>query len=253
MQAIPREASSIILLRDAPDSGELEVLMVRRNEESAFAGGMYVFPGGMVDEEDEDPAIARFCAGMEAQRATSILGDSLPPSKALAFFIAAVRELFEEVGILLAYEGSGEPWGKLIACGGLKGSRLAKMCENLREGRLSFSKMLEEESLYLALDQLVYFAHWITPEISPVRFDTRFFLAPAPAQQQPYHDQVETTGHLWISPDKAIKMCRDGSFPMLPPTVANLWELSRYPTTADALQAARKKNVTTILPRFDLT
>ncbi len=251
MHATPREASSMILLRDRHQCGGLEVLMVRRHIDSVFAGGMYVFPGGMVDEEDRHPGMEVICTGVEPNRAAVILGDSLTPPQALAFFIAAARELFEEAGILLAYEEPWEPAGEIISYKGKGGSRYYKLCERVREGKLSFRKMLEEEGLRLALDRLIYFAHWITPEISPIRFNTRFFLALAPDHQEPSHDRVETTTHLWVSPREALELCRQGSFPMLLPTVANLWELSHFESSYDALEFARNKKVTTVMPRLD--
>lgn len=274
---VPKEAASLILLREGPGSGELEVLMVERSANSAFAGGVYVFPGGMVDEEDCDPGFARHCAGPDPQRAADILepGGSLPPPRALGFFVAAVRELFEEAGILLAYENAREvpeeetvmPRGEgpvrdtentrkslagdLVSCEGGAGGRLAALRALLRAGEMTFHKMVEEEGLRLALDRLVYFAHWVTPEIMPMRYDTRFFLAPVPPCQHPRHDEAETASLLWISPRRALELCREGRFPLLPPTVANLWELTQYETVDEALAAAREKKVTTVCPRFD--
>ncbi len=272
MTVVPREASSLMLLREGPGPGGLEVLMVERHANSAFAGGMYVFPGGMVDEEDCDPGFARHCAGLDPRQAADILGGSLPPPRALGFFVAAVRELFEEAGILLAYEnaggrqanGRGEGPGRrvgearegraegLVSCEGEEGGRLAALRSRLSAGGITFHKMVEEEGLRLALDRLVYFAHWVTPEIMPMRYDTRFFLAPAPTGQHPLHDEAETSSHLWISPREALETCREGRFPLLPPTVANLWELSQYATVGEALAAAREKEVSTVCPRFDI-
>ncbi|MBC7247486.1 MAG: NUDIX hydrolase [Actinobacteria bacterium] len=276
MPVVPREASSLILLREAPGAGELEVLMVERHANSAFAGGMYVFPGGMVDEEDCDPEFARHCAGLDPRRAADVFEDPLPPPRALGFFVAAVRELFEEAGILLAYEGftgagehtdtapgcrgegpredvksqGGDHAGTLVSCRGEGGGRLAALRSRLRAGGITFHKMVEEEGLRLALDRLTYFAHWVTPEIMPVRFDTRFFLAPAPPCQDPLCDEDETASLLWIAPGLALELCREGRFPLLPPTVANLWELTQYATVKEALAAAREKEVTTIMPYF---
>ncbi len=272
MPVVPREASSLLLVRDGPASRELEVLMVERSTASAFAGGMYVFPGGMVDEEDCDPGFASHCTGLDPRRAADILGDFLPPPRALGFFVAAVRELFEEAGILLAYENTGgrpvEGQGDmpgviagnaregreedLVSCEGEDGGRLAALRSRLRAGDITFHNMVEDEGLRLALDRLIYFAHWVTPEIMPMRYDTRFFLAPAPPCQHPLHDEDETASHLWIPPREALSLCREGRFPLLPPTVANLWELSQYATVSEALAAAREKEVTTVRPRFDI-
>lgn len=259
MPVVPREASSLILLREAPEAGVLEVLMVERHANSAFAGGVYVFPGGMVDEEDCDPDFVRHCSGPSPQQASDILGDSLPPQRAIGFFVAAVRELFEEAGVLLAYEDTGEgegpaPWRKELMGGKHgpdPGGRLDVLRSRLRAEDITFHKMVEEERLRLALDRLIYFAHWVTPEIMPMRYDTRFFLAQAPPSQNPLCDEDETASLLWIAPARALKLCRSGHFPLLPPTVANLWELSQHATVNEALAAARKKKVVTVRPRFD--
>lgn len=259
MPVVPREASSLILLREAPGAEGLEVLMVERHANSAFAGGVYVFPGGMVDEEDCDPDFARHCSGPSPQQASDILGGSLPPQRAFGFFIAAVRELFEEAGILLAYEDTGEEQGpaprRQEVTGGRHGpdpgGRLDILRSRLRAEGISFHKLVEKERLRLALDRLIYFAHWVTPEIMPMRYDTRFFLAQAPPWQDPLRDEDETASLLWIAPALALELCREGRFPLLPPTVANLWELSSYVTVNEALAAARKKKVVTVCPRFD--
>jgi hypothetical protein len=121
----------------------------------------------------------------------------------------------------------------------------------MREDQLSFKEMIAREGLKLAVDQLIYFAHWITPEILPVRFDTRFFLAPAPPHQSASHDNVEVTAHLWIAPQEALERNKRGTFSMLPPTIVNLMSLSHFSNTEEAFTSAEGKGVPVISPQIE--
>ncbi len=240
-----RDAASIILLRDRPRGSGMEVLMVRRNARSDFAGDMQVFPGGAIEECDCGEEVAGLCDGLGAQEAMSIIEDAPSPARALGFFVAGIRETFEEAGILLAREASGEP----VSCAGERAARFVAYREAMRNEKLSFNQVIEREGLKLAVDSLVYFAHWITPEISPIRFDTRFFLAPSPSCQDALHDDYETTGHLWIAPGEALARNESGDFPMLPPTIVNLMALARYDSVEGALCSLAGRDVPVILPR----
>jgi len=187
--ATPRPASTILLLRDG--AAGLEVFMVVRNQAIDFAGGALVFPGGRVEEAD-----AR-------------LGE--------AFRIAAIREAFEESGILLARRGDA-----LLAEHSLP-----------REG--DFHALLTEHELEPAIDTLVHFAHWITPEDMPKRFDTHFFAAHAPAQQIGSHDGGEAVESLWIQPGRAVEEADAGQRTLVFATRLNLLKLARFETAAQAL------------------
>ncbi|MEW6554036.1 MAG: NUDIX hydrolase [Actinomycetota bacterium] len=246
MPVAARDAASIMLLRDAPGTGGLEVLMVRRNAGSDFAPDVYVFPGGMVEESDCGENVAGLCEGMGPDLALSILADAPSPARALGLFVAGIRETFEETGILLARERTGE----FVSCRGERAARFAYLREAAREDRISFAEMVAGEKLKLATGSLRYFAHWITPEVSPIRFDTRFFLAPAPPCQEALHDDLEITGHVWLSPQEALAASESGTFPMLPPTAINLMALAPFASAEDALSSSTGKEVTAILPRL---
>lgn len=245
MPVVPKDAASVLLLRDAPDGGGIEVLMVKRHERSDFAASMHVFPGGAVEDPDCGEEAAGLCAGMGPDEAASVLADAPSPQRALGILVAAIRETFEETGILLARDASGG----IVDCRGETAERFAAYREEMRRGRLSFPQMVARERLELAVDRLTYFAHWITPEISPIRYDTRFFLAPAPPCQVAAQDDVEVTGHLWVSPAEALERNQRGDFAMLPPTMVNLMALKRFASVREALSSAAGRDVPAIAPR----
>lgn len=245
MPAAPKDAASVLLLRDASGGSGIEVLMVRRHAGSDFAADMHVFPGGGVEDSDCGDEATRLCAGMGLDSALALLPDAPYPARALGILVAGIRETFEETGILLAREATGE----LVDCRGEAAARFAAYREEMREGRLSFMEMVAREGLELAVDRLVYFAHWITPEISPIRFDTRFFLAAAPPCQVAAQDDVEVTDHVWISPAEALERNERGTFAMLPPTIVNLMALKRFASVGEALSSSAGRDIPTIAPR----
>ena len=181
MPAVPRDAATLILLRQAaPPAAGIEVLMLRRHASSAFMPGAYVFPGGVVEESDYAPEMERLCRGLTSAQARTTIPDANPPQKALGFFVAAIREAFEEAGILMACGASSCP----LAMSQELGPRLARHRLPVHRNPRLFASMLEEEGLKIAAGSLSYFAHWITPEASPIRFDARFFVAAAPVDQE---------------------------------------------------------------------
>jgi 8-oxo-dGTP pyrophosphatase MutT (NUDIX family) len=246
MPAVAKDAASIMLLRDAPDGGGLEVLMVRRHANSDFAADMYVYPGGMVEESDCEEGMAALCEGLGRDEALSIVADAPSAARALGLFVAGIRETFEETGILLAREATGE----FVSCRGKRAARFAFLREAARDESISFAEMVAGEGLKLAADSLRYFAHWITPEVSPIRFDTHFFLAPAPPCQEALHDDLEITGHVWITPAAALAGSEEGTFPMLPPTAINLMALNHFTSAEEALSSSTGEEITAILPRL---
>lgn len=243
---VPRDAASVLLLRDSPQAGGLEVLMVKRHANSVFAGGMHVFPGGELESGDCDPGWKKLCREPLPGELEKLCGDGTPPAKGIGLMVAGVRELFEEAGILLA---SPDPEGTAHQPE-VASALLREYCARVREGTVKFQDMVRSLGLKLALDRLVLFAHWITPEFSPIRYDTRFFLAPAPGDQEADHDRSETTACLWIAPGEALRRCAEGKFPLLPPTMANLHALADFRGVQEALEAAREREVPTILIRF---
>ena len=245
MPVVPRDAASLILLRNDPASGSIEMLMVRRHARSDFAGDMHVFPGGAVEDSDCTEGIAALCAGIGPEEAVSILGDAPSAARALGTFVAGIRETFEEAGILLASEASGE----MVACTGERVAHFATLRAELMADRLSFAEMIAGENLKLAVDRLIYFAHWVTPELSPIRYDTHFFLASAPQCQDAFHDNVETTDHMWITPQEALERNERGEFAMLPPTIINIMALKRFSAVEDALGTVAGEDVPAIRPQ----
>lgn len=235
--AVPRSAATVALLRDG--AGGPEVYLLRRVAGMAFAGGMTVFPGGSVD-----PADALFDVGWIG-RPPSAWADRLGADEAgaRALVCAAVRETFEECGVLLAgpasdqvvTDVSGEDW---------EAERLA-----LEGHGQSLSQLLARRGLLLRADLLRAWSHWITPEAEPRRFDTRFFVAALPTGQVTRDVGGEADVVLWMRPADARAAQARGELPMLPPTEVTLDELSPYADVAEALAAADQRRIAPILPR----
>ncbi len=231
----PAPAATVLLVRDAPSG--LEVFMVQRHHRIEFAGGAMVFPGGKVEPGDADPALAGHCAGVEGL-----------PGEARAFRVAALRELFEECAVLLARSpGQSEllPFARLA-------DLLKRYRGEVQAHRVSIGQLARAERLELACDLLVPFAHWITPEPAPKRFDTHFFLVQAPPQQFAAHDGTESVDSVWIAPAQALEDARAGRRSIVFPTRLNLAKLARSKTAAEALAAARASRVVTVLPRVEI-
>ncbi|HDQ04132.1 MAG TPA: NUDIX hydrolase [Deltaproteobacteria bacterium] len=250
MNIKPSDAATVILLREAEknNSRDFEVLMVLRSSKSAFVPGVYVFPGGKVEKEDCLPQIEKYCGKQDLMKAMSALdGEVHSPSAALGVWIAAIRETFEEAGLLLADRNDGSPFALD------QKDKQEKFCsyrKKINSGDLSLLNILEKEELILALDRLYYFSRWITPELSPMRYDTRFFVAPAPPNQKALHDGDEVTKHLWITPADALEKYRRGSFNMVAPTVITLEELSRYGTINEVIESTKSKKVEEVLTKL---
>jgi 8-oxo-dGTP pyrophosphatase MutT (NUDIX family) len=231
----PRPASTILLLRDSTVTrGEIEVFMMVRHYEIDFSSGALVFPGGSVDKGDQEiianPALYSGGEGLDAS--------------ALSFRIAAVRETFEESGILLARISGSNTLVDARRAGEIEAAHRSALCE----GKTTFSKILADNGLLLAFDELVPYAHWITPEGMPKRFDTWFFLAAAPPEQAGVHDGRESTDSIWLSPREALAGGESGRFKLPFPTTRNLIKLGRQPSVRAALDDIRGKPVVTVLP-----
>ncbi len=251
MVTIPRDAATVMILRRPCDSSgrDFEVLMVLRHPGSIFIPDCYVFPGGCLDEEDYAPEVERFCRGLNQARARSLIRDILPPEKAIGTWIAGIRETFEEVGLLLAYERDGS----LVSIDSeVQKAQYSAYRRALIEGRIGFLDILEQERLTLATDHLHYFSHWITPEPLPYRYDVRFFVAEAPADQEGMHDGLELTGHVWIRPKDALEQCEQGKFGMVLPTIMNLVEVSGFMTIEEAIRSTEAKVIPAILTQMKM-
>lgn len=239
-----RDAATVVLVRDTagPDTG-FEVFMLLRTVKSDFNAGAYVFPGGAVDRSDGGERAQRLCSGLDAAQANARLGID---SGALAFYLAAVRECFEEAGVLLAAGADGQILGLHDAAAQ---QRFADYRAALNAGKLDLADICEREQLCLPLERVHYYSHWITPEGMPRRYDTRFFLCRAPAGQEPLHDGQETVDHCWVRPADALARHAAGSFNLVPATRKQLEFLARFADSNSLLRhVAAIERVPAILP-----
>ena len=225
--AVP--SATILLLRG--DHSVIEVFMVVRHHQIDFASGALVFPGGKVDPQDEDAALAKRCDGASAN----------PGSRAIQ--IAAIREAYEECGVLLA-RAAGET--KLIA--GARLSMLEPYRLQIHSGAVAFQEFLDRENLRLACDQLTPFAHWITPTMMPKRFDTHFFVAVAPPDQVALHDGHESVDSVWITPKDALVGAATQRYTVIFPTLRQIEKLDHAASPEDAVTRARRSEIVTVTP-----
>jgi 8-oxo-dGTP pyrophosphatase MutT (NUDIX family) len=241
MPAEPLPASTVILLREGTVSPE--TLMIERHSKSDFLPDLYVFPGGRVEEQDD--ALGDRVHGLTGTDAARLLSH-LPRETALGFFVAAIRETFEEAGILLARRRGEAALLREEDAPEAFGLRF-----ELQAGRMSFRDLVERYDLELAGDLLAVHAHWITPEPVPRRFDTVFFTALTPPGQLARHDGIETTDHVWIRPENALEQMRSGTRRIIFPTAMNLETLCGFSSAPEALEASRKRPVVPVLPRVE--
>jgi 8-oxo-dGTP pyrophosphatase MutT (NUDIX family) len=223
--ADPVQAASVIVLRPAVPR-RFEVLLTRRPEGMAFCGGMYCFPGGTVRNEDCSDAVVNRSRGLTPSEARTIVGAHFSPRRALGLWIAALRELFEEVGILIAVDENGRPAGSNPE----RNAKLAQKRPALAAESVSFLSILQSENLFCDTARLAYFSHWQTPARDPIRFDTRFFLAELPPDQTPLACSYEVAQSQWLTPDDALRCFAQGELPMIIPTFASLRTLADFDT-----------------------
>jgi glyoxylase-like metal-dependent hydrolase (beta-lactamase superfamily II)/8-oxo-dGTP pyrophosphatase MutT (NUDIX family) len=230
----PRPAATLLLLRD----GSLgpEAFMLQRTQSAAFLAGAHVFPGGAVDKADRDLRVLRRVAGITDADASRRLGQD---AGGLAYWVAAMRECFEETGILIAEGEDGLPLE------GARAAALARYRSALQAGKLAFAEFLENERLVLRAHDLAYFGHWVTAPGRSRRFDTRFFLALAPAEQAGSHDGIELIDSLWLRPQDAIDLEARGDLQLVFATKNTLADLTRFARAKDALEHAREVEVET--------
>ncbi|MDV5146657.1 NUDIX hydrolase [Streptomyces sp. SBC-4] len=236
----PRRAATVLLLRDG--AAGPDVHMLRRRTSMAFAGGAYAYPGGGVDPRDEHPV--RW-AGPSLDEWAGRLGLD-DAAQAQAVVCAAVRETFEEAGVLLA----GETADSVV--GDTTGEDWERDREALVARELSFADFLDRRGLALRSDLLGAWARWITPEFEQRRFDTWFFVAALPAGQRTRDVSGEADRTVWIRPAEAAAGYDRGELTMMPPTISTLRTLEPYGTAAEALEAAGGQDMTPVLAQARL-
>ena len=227
--ATPKPAATILLLR--PGASNLEVFMVVRHHQIDFASGALVFPGGKADPQDFDDALIPYLRGAEQD------------TDMRAAQVSAIREAFEECGILLAREAGSDHI--------ISGERLAQLQdarEPMNKGKIPLLDFLKQEKLELACDSLTHFAHWITPPMMPKRFDTHFYLAIPPADHIAVHDGYESVDSVWIDPSDAVKGAKDGTHTIIFPTLRNIEKLATWSTPEQAIAAAEQTKPIPVLP-----
>ena len=239
MTTIIKPAATVILMRDAAEGG-FEILMVKRSGRSAF-GSIYVFPGGKLDPEDSTRELYSYCKGMTDVEASRKLGID---KDGLAYWIACIRECFEEVGVLLT--GFSD---SIIQ----DTHKLNVLRNKLNNKEITFKDICLSESLNLRVKNIVPCAHWITPTIEPKRFDTRFFLAKVDFKQLASHDGFELTESTWIKPQDALKRLEKGEMNMIIPTIENIKALAQFSSSKDAFDyfdSLKDEEILPILPKF---
>jgi 8-oxo-dGTP pyrophosphatase MutT (NUDIX family) len=236
----PKDAATVVLVRD--HHRQVEAYLLRRHQEMAFAAGMYVFPGGVVDRRDSDPGLA--WAGPSDREWAERLRCDMPTARALV--CAAVRETFEESGVLLA----GPTASSVVA--DTTGDGWEADRRRLVGRTLAFSDLLGARALVLRTDLLAACGHWITPEFELRRYDTRFFVAELPTGQRTRDVSGESDRVAWMTPRAACDGVDAGEMAMLPPTYGTLSQLSAFDRAAAMVAAARDRKITTIMPTVEV-
>jgi 8-oxo-dGTP pyrophosphatase MutT (NUDIX family) len=221
-----RPAATVILIRDVPDGGQHEIFMLRRTSQAAFAGGMYVFPGGRVDGDDHLHSYDAWRTGPTERQAAqqAALG-----AEWRGYWIAGIRETFEEAGLLLAYHENGV----MVGYDESSSDRFDHYRHDVHSGAITLAEICATEKLSLAVDHIHFFNRWITPLGRPRRFDTRFFIAEAPPAQTGQHDDKETVDSVWITPHRALERHAADDFGLMGVTLRQLQTLNEYRSVAD--------------------
>ncbi len=190
-----------------------------------------------MEEVDFALEMEALCHGLGFDQAHRIIKDVSPPEKSLGFFVTAIREAFEEAGILLAHGHSSIDERQMMRLGGYRAE--------VHANPSIFVSRLRDEGLKLAMDRLFYFAHWITPEALPIRFDARFFVAAVPSGQPASHDEEETVEARWVSPRDALEEDRRGMLKLAPPTFDSLAELAKFRSVDEVIVSTHGKRIET--------
>jgi 8-oxo-dGTP pyrophosphatase MutT (NUDIX family) len=237
----PSPAATLVLLR-ARAAGGVDTLLMQRHHKSKFAAGDFVFPGGKLEADDNPDDAADWCAGLDVEAAARMLGLPHAPRIALAYWIGAIRETFEEVGVLLARDADGR-------AARVDEPRFAEYRRAGQTDNQAFWSMVKAERLMLSTDRLVYFAHWVTPEDMPLRFDTRFFATEMPEGQEAIGDDHEAIALRWLSPSEALDAQRRGEISLRYPTIRNLMLFEGASSPAEALRRLHGRAVPEVRPR----
>ena len=234
-------------MRETDGEDGFEVLMLKRSTELDFSAGAYVFPGGAVDQSDMD--LAPRCIGLTDSEASKSLELD---EGGIAFYVAAIRECFEEAGIMLL-TSTPERSGSLLRHLDLRSleikNEFATLRDSLNKGELKFSDMVNSYDLYLTADDLYYVSHWVTPPGGRRRYDTRFFVSIAPENQDALHDESEIVDSLWIHPKKALERFENGELRIIFPTLRNLKAIAEFKSTQEVIEwASGLSDIRTLSP-----
>lgn len=230
--ATPVAAATVILLRDGPTG--LEIFLVQRHHRTQFMGGATVFPGGKLDPADATPSVLRRVEGLDEASACARLGESTGP-EALALHVAAIRETFEESGVLLAKSD--------------RALDLDRMRTTLEKPD-TFVGLVEDNDLTLLGELLVPLSRWVTPAVEKRRFDARFFITAVPADTRAAHDEKETIAGAWLRADEAIRRHHEAAIDLPPPTLRTLELLLPFARAEEAVDAARRVAPPLVRPVF---
>ncbi len=228
-----KPAATVIIARDADP--QFEIFMLRRTSAAAFAGGMYVFPGGRVDDADASNEYQPLLTGPAEHQAgqQQALGDGWQQ-----YWLAGIRETFEESGFMLAYHNDGS----MLRFDEENSPRFHDYRHQLHAGELSLADICREERLSLALDQIHFFNRFVTPPGRPRRFDTRFFITQVPPSQSGLHDGFETTDSVWISPQEALARYEQGEFELMRVTERQLSTFNEFRSLHDFVDMAAQND-----------
>lgn len=232
MFVTPRKAATVALIKDS--SGEIEVLLMKRHQNDRFLPDYYVFPGGAVDSQDHDISITENTSQNITGNIEKVLykdfdGDK---NKYFGYIMCGIRETFEESGILLASNEHGKYPVIETADSITKFGNYRKL---VFEKKISFSKMLADENLIPAIDNFFYMNRWITPPLFPIRYDTRFFAAAVPENQEISHDGNELVDFEWVTPANALKKYKDNKIKLVMPTIKTIEFLQKFKSTNDLI------------------
>lgn len=246
MAAPARPSSTVVLVRQVASADAWETYLVRRSAQSPVLADLWVFPGGTLRPDDRSPEVARLCVGFSPDRAHAALSrppasPASTPEESLAYFVAAARELFEEAGVLLARLAISN------AATRAPSTTLTELRGEVERGR-PFAEALDEVGLELELERLIYYAHWITPEPIPVRFDTRFFLAELPEGQEAAPGPVELAEGVWITASEVLERNQSGTLALHFATLNHIRRLAPFGRLPELLEFTRTKQVHTVMP-----
>lgn len=239
----PRPAASVVLLRDGADG--LEVLLLRRHSNSNVLGGLYVFPGGKLDRTDCDPAWAATLDLPVAELHQRLAEPDVAPEQAMGLYLAALREMFEEAGVLMVEPSPGAA-PTALATDALSAAVAARVAAGA-----PLAQALADLGLRWTTRAVRPWSRWITPRNPPVgtpRFDTRFFLAALPAGQSAQHDDHEAVDSVWLTPREALRRHWARELDLIPPQLMGLAQLARHGSVASAWAEAEALRPPCILP-----